>query len=571
MPDMILSDNLIPIVVGIAGHRDLQTQDLGALRERVREVLAGIRRRHPHSPLIVLSSLAEGADCLAAKEALECGAVLVAPLPFDEREYGRDFKPGPARQEYQRLLELTQHRFAVSRGTFRTKAARDAGYARCGAYIATHCHVLLALWDGAHKDTVGGTSQVVSYKLKGTPGGLSGRPGPTVKSDVGPVWQITSPRQGDPMAKIRTGELVRHAPQAGHGGKAADPLALLDQIESFNRKALAGGGRLAAWVGSEFRRSAGLWGELDANLSRILGRHVLAGELSTRYQKKWHSVLLATFLLGVSAFGFLEFYEYFYFTLLHHQPGSILFLVGYIFILLLAYGVFALAAWRKYHNKHLDYRALAEGLRVQFAWAAAGMPDDVSDHYLTKHCGELGWIRHAIRMGNIANPGVTGKSRLSDPARAKKVLELWVRDQRDYYQRAWRRNERKVRRQELVTNGCFGLAVLIAVATIFAHHALAERALAHSLLGYAITISFALAAAASGFAEKMVFGEQAKQYNRMAHQFDDAAEALERAIAAGDLRTAEELLREVGKEALSENSDWVMLHRSRPLEVPRGG
>jgi DNA repair protein RadC len=57
----------------------------------------------------------------------------------------------------------------------------------------------------------------------------------------------------------------------------------------------------------------------------------------------------------------------------------------------------------------------------------------------------------------------------------------------------------------------------------------------------------------------------------MAHQFDDAAEALEQVLAAGDLDGAESLLREIGKEALSENSDWVMLHRSRPLEVPRGG
>jgi hypothetical protein len=230
-----------------------------------------------------------------------------------------------------------------------------------------------------------------------------------------------------------------------------------------------------------------------------------------------------------------------------------------------------MAAWRRYQNKHLDYRALAEGLRVQFHWTLAGMADDVSDHYLTKHSGELAWIRQAIRIGNIANGCVNGRSKLTDTSRAKQLLDKWVRDQRDYYQRVWRRNERKVHRQELMTNGCFGLAVLIAVGMIFGHHALTELPLAHSLLGYAISISFALAAAASGYAEKMVFGEQAKQYNRMAHQFDEAAEALDEALGANDLLRAEALLREIGKEALSENSDWVMLHRARPLEGPRGG
>ena len=565
--------DLLPVVVGIAGHRDLREDDKPLLARRVTESLLEIKRRCSNSPLLVLSSLAEGADCLAAKAALECGAVLVAPLPFPEKEYARDFKSAGAKAEFRMLLAKAQHSFAVDPRRGKTERQRAESYARCGAYVAGHCHLLLALWDGVHKETVGGTSQVVAYKLRGIPGWLLGRTGPPVKSDVGPVWQITTPRVGANQEDVRAGVLVRHAPQAahGHGGEAADPLAPLDRIEAFNREAMAGGARLQAAVAAEYGRSAKPWGGLDASLSRMLFRHALAGQLSTAYQRKRHSVLLLTFVLGLAAFGSLEFYEYFSHSLLHHSPGSVLLLVGYILILLLAYGVFALAAWRKYHNKHLDYRALAEGLRVQFAWAYAGMPDDASDHYLTKHCGELGWIRQAIRMGNIANPGVTGRSKLSDRARATKVLDLWVRDQRDYYQRAWRRNERKVRRQEIMTNGFFGLAVLIALGMIFAHHALAEMALAHSSLAYAISMSFALAAAASGYAEKMVFGEQAKQYHRMARQFEEAAADLEEALGREDLAGAEALLRETGQEALSENSDWVLLHRARPLEGPRGG
>lgn len=569
----ITKETLFPVVIGIAGHRDLRDQDRPLLAMRVKEALAEVKRRCPSSPLIVLSSLAEGADCLAAGAALDCGAELVAPLPFPEREYLRDFKSAKARAEYKSLLAKSRHSFPVDQRRGNTERKRAVSYARCGAYTAGHCHLLLALWDGVHKDTVGGTSQVVGYKLRGIQAELLGRDGPAVRNDIGPVWQIATPRAGSGPAGVRAGELIRHRPQAahGHGGKQADPLASLDRIEAFNREALAGSQALSARVGKETLRSARPWGELEASLSRILGRHALAGEIATSYQRKRHRVLLATFLLGLAAFGCLEFYEYFSHSLFHFSPESVLLLAGYILILLLAYGVFALAAWKKYQNKHLDCRALAEGLRVQFAWAYAGMPDDASDHYLTKHCGELGWIRQAIRMGNIANPGVTGKSSLSDPARAKKLLELWVRDQRDYYQRAWRRNESKVRRQEIMTNGFFGMAVLIALGMIFAHRALAELAVAHSSLAYAISMSFALAAAASGYAEKMVFGEQAKQYHRMARQFEEAAADLEEALGREDLAGAEALLREVGKEALAENADWLLLHRARPLEGPRGG
>ena len=46
------------------------------------------------TPIIVLSSLAEGADRLVARVALAHGARLVAPMPMPIEEYRRDFEPG---------------------------------------------------------------------------------------------------------------------------------------------------------------------------------------------------------------------------------------------------------------------------------------------------------------------------------------------------------------------------------------------------------------------------------------------------------------------------------------------
>lgn len=43
--------------------------------------------------------------------------------------------------------------------------------------------------------------------------------------------------------------------------------------------------------------------------------------------------------------------------------------------------------WAKrgdFQNKFQDYRALAEGLRVQFFWRLGGLTDSVGDHYLLK-------------------------------------------------------------------------------------------------------------------------------------------------------------------------------------------
>jgi len=44
-----------------------------------------------------------------------------------------------------------------------------------------------------------------------------------------------------------------------------------------------------------------------------------------------------------------------------------------------------------------DYRVIAEGLRVQTYWAAAGIGLPVASRYVNRRLGELQWIRGALR------------------------------------------------------------------------------------------------------------------------------------------------------------------------------
>ena len=72
----------IPLIVGVTGHRDLLPEDLQKLKELVREVFQTLKAKHPHTPLVLLSPLVEGADQLVAEVALEqdVGAQLLAVL-----------------------------------------------------------------------------------------------------------------------------------------------------------------------------------------------------------------------------------------------------------------------------------------------------------------------------------------------------------------------------------------------------------------------------------------------------------------------------------------------------------
>ena len=86
------------LVVGITGHRKLRKSELPALRAQVKAFLQDLQARYPELPLVLLSSLAEGSDQLAAEVALDLGLRVIAPLPIPVELYRDDFD-APSRSD----------------------------------------------------------------------------------------------------------------------------------------------------------------------------------------------------------------------------------------------------------------------------------------------------------------------------------------------------------------------------------------------------------------------------------------------------------------------------------------
>lgn len=162
-----------PLVIGVTGHRNIPTHEIEPIKQGVREFLALLQRDFPNLPLMVLSSLAMGGDQLVAEVALAEGARLVAPLPFARDLYTQDFGESDqarfdalcARAEVLQLPLLPGVTAADIAGH---GPARDRQYAQAGVFVASHCHILLALWDGRESGLLGGTGQVVGYLLSGS-------------------------------------------------------------------------------------------------------------------------------------------------------------------------------------------------------------------------------------------------------------------------------------------------------------------------------------------------------------------------------------------------------------------
>ena len=68
---LVQDPGAVPLVIGVAGHRDPRPEDLRVLRERFRALISELLCELPHTPLLMLNGLASGSDSDAAEVFLE--------------------------------------------------------------------------------------------------------------------------------------------------------------------------------------------------------------------------------------------------------------------------------------------------------------------------------------------------------------------------------------------------------------------------------------------------------------------------------------------------------------------
>lgn len=621
-----MTNQLLPLVIGVTGHRDLRRQDEPALERAVGACLDEIRRLCPHTPLVLLSPLAEGADRLVARVALDRGATLVAPLPLPRAEYEKDFvhaenaaRSAQSQKEFDGLLQRATRHFALdlvpgnsAESITRHGDARNLQYLQVGAYIVRHCHLLIALWDGDKdkQESVGGTRQILRYRLHGLPPSFAVMPNPLDAVDAGPVWHILTPRSTDMRPALVDAIVELLMPDEPHPatpakGKVpeARPRGLAPLAAAFRHHdqynvaigALTGADYEAFKRSARYLVAEGAEIYLD-NVSRCtLDAYVVADGLAQRCQAHRKQVLKTLFSIAVAAVFFFECFAH-----LATKPWAF---ALYPLALLTGYAVYRWARHHDYHQKHVDYRALAEGLRVQCYWQLAGLAADVSDHYLRRQRTDLEWVRMALRTQNQlvkwglrqramaperdhSNSQTTASDCLA--AVANVVRPQWVIGQLDYFVDSSRRDHKATYWREWWAVALLLAGMLAGVLAMFPPGDWSARAASGWTHGLIILMGLtpAIAAAMGGYAERMAIAAQARRYGWMAALYARAKYELDVALGLivpkddadrallseqEKLQRARAVLLELGREALSENGDWVLMHRERPPEAPKGG
>lgn len=168
--------------VGVTGHRDLKETNVQKLKSQIKEVLCQIRLTvtaiydDDNSPfttcpplLRIISPLAEGADRIASREAINQGYELQCPLPFCREEYEKDFyierEGAVIHDSRQEFFELLNRATAV----LELDGSREPGgnpYWSAGQVVLHQSDVLIAIWDGNEPNGIGGTGHVVKEAVK---------------------------------------------------------------------------------------------------------------------------------------------------------------------------------------------------------------------------------------------------------------------------------------------------------------------------------------------------------------------------------------------------------------------
>ncbi|MET1161699.1 MAG: hypothetical protein ABWY48_04090, partial [Pseudoxanthomonas sp.] len=494
---------------------------------------------------------------------LDMGLRVIAPLPLPLDIYREDFDTPSLQLLERQLPQVETLLLPLGRGSTRESVAtpgldRDRQYAQAGIFVSNHCHVLLALWDGQESGRLGGTAQVVRCHLRGALSGQLERRHAAVTL-LGPdqenvVYHVPIARRDDPYLADTRGVWLT----ADNGSDtSAEPPAqfaqMFDRQAAFNVDARKYATQITAQPQvSDEAAQCPVWRSFRA-----------ADWLARTYQRRVSRVLLTTYAL-VALMGFT------FFTYTHVASQDVV-IYGFLLLFLVGMAVAGVASRRQWQRKYLDYRTLAEGLRVQSYWRRAGIvvPGAAAmahDNFLQKQDVELGWIRCVMRGASLDGMLLPTAA---DAAQVEAVVAEWIGTpgsggQLGYYSGAALRRARLHHRAEMLGLVCITLGVGISVVlAIFARQF--DDHLKHNLVSVMGFLSVA-AAVHEAYMHKKADKELIRQYRFMQRIFGAAQRLLDSSAQVDEKRR---ILQALGEAALTEHAEWTLMHRERPLPQSR--
>jgi len=520
----------IPLLVGVAGQGLLKADERAEIGRRTQAFFEDLRSRLPHTPIVVVSRLAEGPDQLIASIALAAGCELACVLPLEPAVWRATFTTDAVRAEFDRLLAASVVLGLPGAAASAAEAVHAA--ASAGRYLARHVSLLLAVWDSADSQRSGSAADMVRAHTSG----WIGPDDPTV------------------CRLIVGGSAVGNA---GFSTQAAIAACGWSEVEQFNAAVLAAVDR-----GTLSGRPEPFAAVSDSRVADVAAVYEAASVMAadTRRAQGRRKIVLQLIAL-LAAISFISFFKF---------KGQRWLLFAYLGLLGAVIAVRSRMRRRALHRRYLDYRCLHEGLRVLLFWRLAGVGAWTGAAAAAPWVGRpepsLAWIGSAMTslefwMGRAPLPdGFDGcqfaaRHWLGSTANGGDGAQI------GYYRRAARRRRLIAARLDRIVT----ITLVIGVAS-GALVALLPAAWLGSA-GPVLLVIMGLMPLASGTASAAVDApaelEMARQFEGMAELFAGAS----RRLAATDSdEERRHILLEVGAAALAEQRVWHAVFGQRPPE-----
>lgn len=546
------------LTAAIVGHRLNRIADPSAVQVRLEAVLGTIDAKlrdmagdPASSRLRLISAMAEGADQLAVSAATAVGLGWDAVLPFPVETYEQDFSPGAVRAGFRDLLAQAGSVLVLDgQGV---GADRDRAYDAAGKALLDNCDVLIAVWDGLPGRGRGGTHDVVQEAVR------RGIPIITLAPDGGSAVLRLSPASAS--GTLRLEDLIE-APLDGLpdliarivGAEVAPPWPPLtcSPRRSWNYSAyplllsLAGVGRKRARGAARVASTpAPATGALEQAFNWWDEAAIVAAQA-------FRSAVIVNFALAAVAVGLAA-------LSLFAGGAKWIFVLAEVATIILLLGNTTLAGRRRWQERWLESREMAELLRVCLMLRKVGVGRGMA---ATDEPGWKAWYVQAMARSQPLEP-----ADLSDADTASRDLVARVADQA-----AW--NEATAHRMHLVGHRIerFGetLFVLVLAAAIgWLVLRLANPHAAHDLTYVltAITAGLpAIATASYGIGVILDFEGIADRSGRMAAALRGSLTGWDPSRAnVAELQGVARLASDI---MLGDVAAWRLLAQGRRLKIP---
>lgn len=612
----------LPLVIGYTGYRELSEdiQVRKSLDQKIQQFFQVQQKRYSNSRFVLVGTFRGESDAIVTRIAEQEKIPLILVLPAANRQEMAE----QIREEHRDLFSEVCARatkivwLKEAHARLESTSGNETERTPASAYIARYSQIILAIRDDPNRELEkenirtekpkpGSSEEVIRFQKEGI--GATGDITRREMLDIegGMIYRIHV-GQRKAHTSLSEGELqvsIEHSKDRGEERSDrmkrynrlyqefelfnADVEAFLRPRQGFAKKQTERQTELQ--TSKEYLLPTGEIDELPPEAQRftdaLMRRYALADTLALQFQRRTHFMMWVLFILAFAT-TYLLFLSYGRFQTEWTKPF-------YPVVIFLAFLIYRYVEWKRFQHKYLDYRGLAEALRIQLFWRLGGIEDSVSDHYVPIQRTDLLWIRSAARtatwLADLERLSVAELQQIRPQREA--VEDHWLKGQESYF--SGRAAKEKTFLLKLRIFGVVSLGVgflwTVCRGLGWVWPSLSPDGWAAHFPGFIaevyqpyLNVFFGLCVVAGtlilGYARTRGFAEHRNHSRRMRLIYRDGrteSQTIQSVLASRPPATPQNrieqewlyLLRRIGREALAENAAWILLHRERPLQVPR--